>query len=51
MNDKPINPIISLFQLEDKNPEEKKIIILLADLIEKCCSLDPSKRITAEEAL
>jgi hypothetical protein len=26
-------------------------IILLADLIEKCCSLDPSKRITAEEAL
>lgn len=51
MNDKPLTSFLDLLQDESKNAEEQKQIANLADLLEKACTLDPSKRITPDEAL
>lgn len=33
------------------NDEESKTVLAFVDLLDKCLSLDPSKRITARDAL
>jgi serine/threonine-protein kinase PRP4 len=36
---------------DDISDQEKKLVSLLADLIDKCTAIDPAKRITPDEAL
>lgn len=52
VNDKPIRDLTLLLNINDsESPADKRNLMHLKDLLEKCLALDPSKRITPEEAL
>ena len=51
MNDKPLYTFFSMLKVDEREPEEKKQVSLLADFLEKACHLDPNKRMLPEEAL
>lgn len=51
VNDKPIRDLGSLLNIYEGEIDDKKVLLSLKDLLEKCLCLDPSKRLTPEEAL
>ena len=51
VNDKPVRDLGLCLKIYEGDQGDKKMLLALKDLLDKCTCLDPAKRMTPEEAL